>query len=63
MTVRLAALGMSHETNTFARHPTLLKLYISRRVSQPNQRGDRDPCLDFMEILLPELRKCLFPQT
>jgi hypothetical protein len=48
---------------TFARHPTLLKLYVSRRVSRANERGDRDPCLDLLEVLLPELKKCLFPET
>jgi hypothetical protein len=47
----------------FARHPALFKLYVSRRLSGRKENNDRDPCLDFLNILLPELKKCLFPET
>jgi hypothetical protein len=49
-----------HPHRTFARYPFLYKLYVIRRLLKPDERLDRDPCQEFLGLLLPELKKSLF---
>jgi hypothetical protein len=42
---------------TFARSGALYKLYVLRGTDQTLQKDD--PCVEFLEALLPELQKCL----
>jgi hypothetical protein len=44
----------------FARYPALYKLYLVRPLSSLDEPLDRDPCLDFLRALLPELQRSLF---
>ena len=46
---------------TFARHPVLYKLYVIRELPRGDEPLQDDPLLDFIRLLLPELRKTLFP--
>jgi hypothetical protein len=43
----------------FAREPALFKLYVVRRLSRPDESLERDPAVDFVQRLVPELRRCL----
>jgi hypothetical protein len=45
----------------FARHPALYKLYVVRLQTAAEEPLDRDPCTDFLPLLLPELERALFP--
>jgi Protein of unknown function (DUF3485) len=45
---------------TFAAEPTLCKLYIVRDTGGAAIDPDRDPCNDFMDLLLPELDRAVF---
>jgi hypothetical protein len=44
----------------FAAHAVLHKLYLTRRLDRANEPVDKDPCLDLMKDLLPELQRKLF---
>lgn len=44
----------------FAHFPVLHKLYVTRRMVQPQEPVELDPCLDFLNLLLPELQNRLF---
>ncbi len=46
---------------TFARAGALYKLYVIRRMGSTDEPLDHDACLDFINVLLPELQKCLSP--
>ena len=45
---------------TFARAPVLHKLYVVRDLNTLEENTTADPCLDFMQLLLPELDRVLF---
>jgi hypothetical protein len=45
---------------TFARAPVLHKLYVVRDLNTLEENTKSDPCLDFMQLLLPELDRVLF---
>jgi hypothetical protein len=45
---------------TFARSKALFKLYVVHDLPQPGQPPEKDPSLELMRVLLPELKKCLF---
>jgi hypothetical protein len=45
----------------FASYPVLYKLYFVREMASPKEAIDDDPTLGFMEQLLPELERTLFP--
>jgi hypothetical protein len=45
----------------FVRAPALYKLYVVGEVSPSNNAPEKDPCLGFMQELLPELGKALAP--
>jgi hypothetical protein len=47
---------------TFARAPVLHKLYVIRELSTLDENSRADPCLDFMQALLPQLDRVLFSQ-
>jgi hypothetical protein len=47
---------------TFARAPVLHKLYVVRDLSTLEENSKADPCLDFMQALLPQLDRVLFVQ-
>jgi hypothetical protein len=42
---------------TFARFPSLCKLYLVREIASPGEPADDDACVDLMRQLLPELQK------
>jgi hypothetical protein len=44
----------------FARQPVLHKLYVLRDLNTLEETSKADPCLDFMQLLLPELDRVLF---
>jgi hypothetical protein len=44
----------------FARAPVLHKLYVLRDLNTLSETTKADPCLDFMQLLLPELDRALF---
>lgn len=44
----------------FAHHPVLYKLYLIREVTSTEEALERDPCVQLMQQLLPELRRLLF---
>ena len=48
---------------TFARAPVLYKLYVMRDLNTLEENFKADPCLDFMQLLLPELDRVLFNQA
>src|SRR5439155_8307873 len=48
---------------TFARRPFLYKLYLLREMAAPDEPLEDDPCVGLMRLLLPELRRTLFPET
>jgi Protein of unknown function (DUF3485) len=43
-----------------ARHPALYKLYLVRQMGAGEEAVDKDPGLDFLRVVLPELQKVLF---
>ena len=43
----------------FASEPTLCKLYVVRETGGAAGEPDRDPCNDFLDVLLPELDRAL----
>lgn len=43
----------------FARHPILYKLYLIRALNADEEAPREDPCVQFMRVFLPELRKAL----
>jgi Protein of unknown function (DUF3485) len=45
---------------TFASEPTLCKLYVVRQAGGANVEPDRDPCNDFLDVLLPVLDRTVF---
>jgi hypothetical protein len=45
---------------TFARYQALYKLYLVRPLTNADEPLDRDPCLDFLRALLPEIQRSLF---
>jgi hypothetical protein len=47
----------------FARAPALYKLYVSRTLRRPDEPLDKDPAVSFLRLLLPELRRVLFPHA
>jgi hypothetical protein len=47
----------------FARVPVLHKLYVVRDLNTLEENTRTDPCLDFMQLLLPELDRVLFNQA
>jgi hypothetical protein len=48
---------------TFARRPFLYKLYVIRETSSGGQSLDSEPCLELLQLLLPELQRCLFASS
>jgi hypothetical protein len=46
----------------FARRPALYKLYVIRQLAQLEEAPGKDPCTEFLPLLLPELRRALFPE-
>jgi hypothetical protein len=48
---------------TFARYPTLYKLYVIRNLRKPNEPLEGDPANACIKALLPELEKTLFAQS
>jgi hypothetical protein len=46
----------------FARSKALFKLYVIHAVPSLGEPIDKDPSLDFITQLLPELRRCLFSE-
>lgn len=47
---------------SFANSSVAYKLYVQRQV-RPNESFEGDPSRDFLALLLPELQKCLFPES
>jgi hypothetical protein len=45
----------------FARCPALYKLYVGRTLQRQDEPLERDPAVTFLRLLLPELRRALFP--
>jgi len=44
---------------TFARYPTLYKLYLVREMNAAGEPFDDDPCMDLLKLLLPEMQRVL----
>lgn len=44
----------------FARHQFLYKLYVIRETALAGEPADREPCVELIEQLIPELQRCLF---
>jgi hypothetical protein len=44
----------------FAAEPALCKLYVVRETSGSAANVADDPCVDFLEVLLPEIDRCVF---
>ncbi len=47
----------------FAGQPALFKLYLVHHLTRPDETVDNDPSVELMQLLLPELEKCLFPKS
>ncbi len=45
---------------SFARYPSLYKIYIVRQMSRRDEKLEEDPTLDFIKVFMPELQKRLF---
>jgi len=45
----------------FARYPALYKLYVVRELASGQERVEDDPCVPFLQSLVPELVKALSP--
>jgi hypothetical protein len=43
----------------FAREPVLYKLHLVRELASANEPLDSDPCVEFLQLFLPELQKKL----
>lgn len=52
--------GSDNPRVEFARRPVLHKLYVLRELDSVEEGASTDPCLSFMEVLLPELDRTLF---
>ena len=48
---------------SFARSKALFKLYVVHPLPPAGEAIDKDPSLDFIAQLLPELKRCLFSQA
>ena len=48
---------------TFARHEALYKLYVLRETAGLQEPLSAEPCLEFLQELLPELQRTLFSPT
>lgn len=48
---------------TFARHKALFKLYVIEKTPSTHGSSEKDPAVDFLGQLLPELKKRLFPES
>jgi hypothetical protein len=48
---------------TFARSKALFKLYVINELARPGLTPEKDPGVDLMKKFLPELKKCLFPES
>jgi hypothetical protein len=44
----------------FARFPVLFKLHLVRELAVPGEPPVDDPCVNLMQLLLPELQKLFF---
>jgi len=51
----------NHPRFTFAGKKALYKLYVVHQIQREEETIDEDPSLEFMGVLLPELKKVLFP--
>jgi hypothetical protein len=51
------------EPRDFAHRPVLHKLYVQRDRSDPNESLRAEPCEEFLQALLPALRRTLFAPT
>ena len=47
---------------SFARHKALFKLYVIEKLPPTGVGPESDPAQDFLGQMLPEVKKCLFPQ-
>ncbi|HZV03982.1 MAG TPA: exosortase-associated EpsI family protein [Gemmataceae bacterium] len=47
----------------FARRPVLHKLYVQRELSEASDASRNEPCEEFLQTLLPALRKALFTSS
>jgi hypothetical protein len=47
----------------FAGSSSLYKMYVVHQVSSTGASGETDPSLEFLRVLVPELRKSLFPTS
>jgi hypothetical protein len=47
----------------FAGKPYLYKLYVVRQMARPDEPVEKDPALDLMKELMPQLQETLFPGT
>jgi hypothetical protein len=47
----------------FAGSPSLYKMYVVRQAPSTGASGEADPSLEFLRVLVPELRKSLFPTS
>jgi hypothetical protein len=47
----------------FARHRALFKLYVLHQLPDLGEPLDQGPSRDLMALLLPELQRCLFPES
>jgi hypothetical protein len=45
---------------TFAGQGVLYKLYVTRSLAKPEESLEGDACIEFMQVLIPELRKTTF---
>jgi hypothetical protein len=46
---------------SFGWQPVLFKLYVGRNLSPTEKTTQRDPCIDFIQELVPEVQKNFFP--
>jgi len=47
----------------FARCPVLYKLHLVREMATPGEPPNDDPCVELMQLLLPELQSLFFART
>src|SRR5262249_509089 len=52
-------LGLDSPRIAFASYPVLYKLYLARELAVAGEPLDSDPCVEFLDKLLPELQKAL----
>jgi hypothetical protein len=48
---------------TFAGYAGLYKLYVTREMASPGEPLEAEPIIEFIRVLVPELRKTLFPES